>query len=120
MHLTQIAEALANKRAEIEARMGKRVEHDNEPGDEADHAVELHNLHLGAAQNAHDAKLLREVIAAQDRWDQGPLVFGVCIDCDQRIPRKRLDIVPESARCRPCQEAHEEALKYQPAEVDAA
>lgn len=47
--------------------------------------------------------LLREVRAALQRVEEGD--YGICVDCDEDIPEKRLGVVPWAARCIPCQEA---------------
>lgn len=33
--------------------------------------------------------------------------YGICIDCGQEIPKRRLDIVPGAIRCIECQEREE-------------
>ena len=49
---------------------------------------------------------LDEVVSAIDRIAAG--TFGVCIDCGQPIPDKRLEALPASARCMDCQRASEQ------------
>lgn len=46
---------------------------------------------------------LREVRAALARIEEG--TYGVCLGCEQPIPKKRLDAVPWAAYCVRCQEA---------------
>ena len=45
-------------------------------------------------------QLLREVNDALDRIDQG--TFGVCENCGQRIPKRRLDALPYARYCLRC------------------
>jgi len=54
---------------------------------------------------AADSRLLRQVEAARGRIRDG--TFGVCLHCEEEIPRKRLQAVPWAAFCRSCQELAE-------------
>ena len=49
--------------------------------------------------------VLRDVKAALQRMRDGD--FGVCIDCEQVISPKRLQVVPWASRCVQCQDAAE-------------
>lgn len=69
-------------------------------------------LDISTAQSARDTAganinraglMLMEVRAALQRVEQGD--YGICVDCDEDIPEKRLGVVPWAARCIPCQEA---------------
>lgn len=69
-------------------------------------------IDVSTAQSARDnaganinraTLMLREVRAALQRVEQGD--YGICVDCDEDIPEKRLGVVPWAARCIPCQEA---------------
>ena len=31
--------------------------------------------------------------------------YGICVDCGEKIPDARLEIVPDAERCMPCQQA---------------
>ncbi len=55
----------------------------------------IRNLHLSSA-------LLRNVNGALKRLDKG--TFGICQQCDEPIPEKRLNALPWAAYCIPCQE----------------
>ena len=44
---------------------------------------------------------LDEVAEALGRIDSG--TYGVCVDCGEAIPEKRLEALPASARCMDCQ-----------------
>jgi DnaK suppressor protein len=63
-------------------------------GQERDMAVEVCN---------RDAKLLSDVRTALNRIATG--TFGICIDCELDISRKRLTAVPWAESCIVCQEA---------------
>ena len=69
-------------------------------------------IDVSTAQSARDsaganinraALMLREVRAALQRVEGGD--YGICVNCDEDIPEKRLSVVPWAARCIPCQEA---------------
>lgn len=69
-------------------------------------------IDVSTAQSARDnaganinraTLMLREVRGALQRLDRGD--YGICVDCDEDIPQKRLNVVPWAARCIPCQEA---------------
>jgi DnaK suppressor protein len=44
---------------------------------------------------------LRDVVAALDRMADGS--YGLCIDCRAPMPPVRLEVLPQVARCMPCQ-----------------
>lgn len=48
---------------------------------------------------------LQEVEAALRRMDEGS--YGLCISCGEPVPVERLEILPQVARCMPCQRAAE-------------
>ncbi|MEZ5356313.1 MAG: TraR/DksA family transcriptional regulator [Bryobacteraceae bacterium] len=54
------------------------------------------------------SRLIRELRAALKRMDQG--VYGVCEDCEEPIPSRRLDAMPFARLCIRCQE-HAEAQR---------
>lgn len=49
--------------------------------------------------------LLRRVTSALSRIDSGD--FGICLDCDQEIARRRLETDPAAALCVQCAERRE-------------
>jgi len=57
----------------------------------------------------HHARTIRDIRAALERIESG--TYGICTDCEEPVPRKRLDIVPWAALCVPCQ-AHAESTEY--------
>lgn len=60
---------------------------------------------LEFALNEHELAELNAIDAALQRLKDGH--YGVCIDCDTRIPEARLHAAPEAARCIHCQEKTE-------------
>lgn len=55
---------------------------------------------------------LREVRAALARIEDG--TYGVCLSCEEPIPKKRLDALPWAAYCVRCQEAVDAQRSAQP------
>ncbi len=45
---------------------------------------------------------MREILSALERVDRGD--YGLCIDCDDPIPERRLAALPWASRCMHCQE----------------
>ncbi|MBI4569851.1 MAG: TraR/DksA family transcriptional regulator [Planctomycetes bacterium] len=52
-----------------------------------------------------DVATLRLIDEALERIKVG--AFGVCVDCQELIPRERLEALPYVLRCVPCKEKHE-------------
>jgi RNA polymerase-binding transcription factor DksA len=44
---------------------------------------------------------LSEIDAALDRMDAGR--YGLCVECGRPIPVERLEVIPMTAYCMPCQ-----------------
>ena len=52
-----------------------------------------------------ESRSLMQVDAALERIDHGE--FGICLECEEPIPTKRLAVVPWAAYCLRCQELHD-------------
>lgn len=61
----------------------------------ADREIIIHTLDRESVR-------LREVRAALARMEEG--AYGICLSCEEPIPKKRLDAVPWAAYCVRCQE----------------
>jgi DnaK suppressor protein len=63
----------------------------------------------GANREVHDSLVvgalaaLQDVQAALQRMDTGH--YGTCLDCQAPLELERLEILPQVARCLPCQRA---------------
>ena len=57
------------------------------------------------AERERDVRELRQIAEARERMRDGS--YGLCIDCGAPIPFPRLEALPYSARCVPCQQAIE-------------
>jgi len=52
-----------------------------------------------------ESKSLMQVDAALKRIDHGE--FGICLECEEPISTKRLEVVPWAAYCLQCQQLHD-------------
>jgi len=89
-------ELLAGARRRIQAlSAAERVPEDEE-------AQRLHEDYVRLRLNNMDAERLRMVNEALDRLEAGD--YGICLNCEQPIAKKRLDAVPWARYCIKCQE----------------
>ena len=61
---------------------------------------------LELALDEHESSELSVINAALQRIKTG--TYGICTDCGTTIPKHRLEVAPEAARCVPCQEKAEQ------------
>ena len=67
----------------------------------ADDPVEAYTSDLEEGMEDDLRASLDEIAEALKRIDAG--TFGLCVDCGEPIPDKRLEALPASARCMDCQ-----------------
>ena len=67
-----------------------------------DQAPLMHDQFVAIRQHRMDLRKLKLIDAALQRLNSGD--FGICDDCGERIPDKRLKAVPWAACCVPCQD----------------
>jgi DnaK suppressor protein len=77
----------------------------HEVGDFKDAAAEESIASIDNAQAAHAAVELAQVQAALRRIADG--TYGECIDCGDPIDLRRLEALPATPYCAPCQSVHE-------------
>lgn len=99
--------ALENKAEEVRASMSAQkaaqvVARLDCPSDEGDLSQQHHEEWIFLNRNTIDIKLLREVMQALRRIDEG--TYAVCPECDEPISAKRLDALPWARFCVTCQE----------------
>src|SRR5215510_2776690 len=56
-----------------------------------------------------ERSILEEVEHAIERMDDGE--YGTCMECGEKISKKRLDAVPWARYCVPCQERVEQGVR---------
>lgn len=66
-----------------------------------DQAPLMHDQFIALRQHWMERQKLNLIDAALQRLEKGE--FGICSECEQPIPAKRLKIVPWAAYCIPCQ-----------------
>lgn len=62
---------------------------------------------IASGRNAAYAAEIAGLAAAIHRIDESPEDFGVCVECDQDIPFRRLELLPHVTMCVACQSRHE-------------
>lgn len=62
---------------------------------------------IASNRNKNRAGILKLVVAAIDRIDNHPDLFGLCTECEEPLGTGRLDLMPYAELCVPCQAVHE-------------
>lgn len=73
---------------------------DSEPLDSGDRAKREEGVDLLDQLEAGEQRELQAIDAALARIEAG--TYGICAQCDQPIPRKRLEAIPEATLCVRC------------------
>lgn len=68
--------------------------------DDEERAIEREGDEVLESLGSSGLTELRQIDAALDRIEKGE--YGVCVNCDEPIPEKRLEIIPHAARCARC------------------
>ncbi len=58
---------------------------------------------ISSQRNKGQAELLARIDGALRRLAQAPAEFGLCQECEEEIPFKRLELLPYAALCASCQ-----------------
>jgi len=95
---------LVEKRREVGAGLGMKFDTMARMGRvaEDDQAQISHDEFVSLQLNGLDYAQLRLVEEALDRLDSGD--YGTCLSCEERIPVKRLRVLPWARYCVKCQE----------------
>ncbi len=75
------------------------------PLDEQEHARRSHDEYISNSLNDLTWMELRQVEGALERLEKNG--FGLCQDCGDAIPPKRLDVIPWASYCLGCEERGE-------------
>ncbi len=96
--------ALLAERARLTGGKQKELEILVLPGSLAvdDQAPLMHDQFIVLRQHRMDRQKLKLIDAALKRLDEGE--FGLCTECEEPIPHRRLNIVPWAAYCVACQD----------------
>ncbi len=95
---------LLDKKRFLRAGLGLKRDSGNENQriNEEDQAQSSHDEFLALSLNNLDYTQLRLIDAALDRIAAGD--FGVCLDCDEEIPERRLKAIAWAKYCVKCQD----------------
>ena len=95
---------LLEKKRSLRAGLGLKRDSGNENQriNEEDQAQSSHDEFLALSLNNLDYTQLRLIDAALDRIAAGD--FGVCLDCDEEIPERRLKAIAWAKYCVKCQD----------------
>ena len=66
---------------------------------------------IASARNRNRTGVLSRVVAALSRLEADPDSFGLCIECEEPIPAKRLELMPYVELCVDCQQAQDGPAK---------
>jgi DnaK suppressor protein len=100
--------------ADLKAEMLSEGDIEIEPGrqdataiavdDDAQPLVEMSQA-IASSRNRNRAQVLARVVAALARLTDSDDAFGLCVECEELIPAKRLDLMPYVELCVECQQA---------------
>jgi DnaK suppressor protein len=62
---------------------------------------------IASSRNRTRADVLAKVTAALARLDADPEAFGLCLECEEPISAKRLELVPYVELCVECQQGRD-------------
>jgi DnaK suppressor protein len=62
---------------------------------------------IASARNRTRAAVMGRVVAALARVDDDPEAFGLCVECEEPITAKRLELMPYVELCVECQQTHD-------------
>jgi len=82
---------------------------DGQVQDVGDQALSSIMESLRSSMQSAEVDEYRRIIKAIEMIDKG--VYGICEDCGQAIPEKRLKMFPNAIRCLICQEVAEEGVQ---------
>lgn len=66
---------------------------------------------IASSRNRNRTGVLARVVAALARLDEDPESFGLCVECEEPIAPKRLDLMPYVEFCVDCQQAQDGPVK---------
>jgi DnaK suppressor protein len=60
---------------------------------------------IASSRNRNRSGVLKRIVAALARLEGDPEMFGLCTECEEPIPAKRLDLMPYVELCVECQQS---------------
>ena len=112
--LEQYRKKLVDKRRELTAAYTKNRHYGRESDeggtqDLADKASSSYTKEFLYSLSNTERTILEQVERAIDRMNEGE--YGTCMECAEKISKKRLDAVPWARFCVPCQERIEQGVR---------
>ena len=112
--LEQYRKKLVDKRRELTAAYTKNRHYGRESDeggtqDLADKASSSYTKEFLYSLSNTERTILEQVDRAIDRMNEGE--YGTCMECAEKISKKRLDAVPWARFCVPCQERIEQGVR---------
>lgn len=117
--LEQYKKKLEEKRRELSEAYTKNRHYGRESDeggtqDLADKASSSYTKEFLYSLSNTEKSILEEVQNAIERMDDGE--YGTCMECGEKISKKRLDAVPWARFCVPCQERVEQGIREEVAD----
>lgn len=117
--LEQYKKKLEEKRRELSEAYTKNRHYGRESDeggtqDLADKASSSYTKEFLYSLSNTEKSILEEVQHAIERMDDGE--YGSCMECGEKISKKRLDAVPWARFCVPCQERVEQGIREEVAD----
>ena len=106
--LQKIKEQLLHRKWELEEKLtslSKEQLSDGQVQDPGDQALTSTMEALRLSLQDAEVDEYRRISSALNKINEG--LYGMCIDCDNPISEKRLQLFPDTTRCLTCQEAFE-------------
>jgi DnaK suppressor protein len=117
--LEQYKKKLEEKRRELTEAYTKNRHYGRESDeggtqDLADKAASSYTKEFLYSLSNTERSILEEVEKAIARMDEGE--YGTCMECEEKISKKRLEAVPWARFCVPCQERVEQGVREEVAD----
>lgn len=77
--------------------------------DQADQASYDYDRNVGMRIRDREVRLIKKIKQALERLDEG--TYGLCEECGEHIPEKRLEARPVTTQCVECKDDHEKRSK---------
>jgi DnaK suppressor protein len=69
------------------------------------------NQVIASTRNRERARRMEEIAEALSRLAEDPDEFGLCEDCEEAIPTRRLELMPWTTLCIACQSKREDGSR---------
>lgn len=107
---------LEQKRQALLQEGDVKIESDLRPGGEGkvdDDAAPLSEMNqvIASTRNRERARQLHEIDEALARLNEDPDEYGLCEDCEEDIPTRRLELMPWTTLCIACQSKREDGSR---------